>query len=64
MSLVHSAVISNNKFMLKWAVTHGSNPNLRGAHGLTPCMLAAKIGSVEVVAELIRYGATTNDVDV
>jgi ankyrin repeat protein len=63
-SLVHAATITRNRHMVKWAISNGSNANLRNRDGITPIMIAARLGDVETIAQLIRYGSSVNDEDV
>jgi ankyrin repeat protein len=53
---IHMAIIANNIKMLHWCMVHKANKELITKYEkLTPLMLAAKYGYIEILAELIKH---------
>lgn len=64
LSLVHAAVITGNRSMVRWAIKAGVEPNMRARNDVTPLMMATRVGNIEMIAELIRLGSLVTDHDV
>ncbi|OCC22448.1 hypothetical protein MB02_16850 [Croceicoccus estronivorus] len=58
---LHLTVARRDLTWTRFLLQHGANPNIGDKHGVTPLVLAARLGFVEGVDELIANGARVND---
>ena len=58
---LHIAVARRDMLWTRFLLQHGANPNLGDKQGVTPLVVAARLGFVEGIDALIEGGARVND---
>jgi len=58
---LHIAVARRDLLWTRFLLQHGANPNIGDKRGLTPLVVAARLGFVDGVNALIEGGARVND---
>lgn len=58
---LHIVVARRDLLWTKFLLQRGANPNIGDKHGVTPLVIAARLGFVEGVEALVASGARVND---
>jgi len=58
---LHIAADRRDNVWLRYLITNGANPNIADTHGVTPLMLASRLGWVEGMQTLLDAGARVDE---